>query len=276
MLTNHRLALSFDVKRLKSDLVLIEPTDWIPHFNSDYFDGDWSGVALQSADGNPARLYTDPTLTKTLIDTPVLARCRYFQEVLSAFSCPIKSARLLKLGPGSVIREHRDYNLSFEDGTARIHIPISTDPLVEFIVDNRRLVMNEGEAWYINFNLPHRLRNLSDKARIHLVIDCAVNDWLSSLIPSDNSVLDNAENQPRFATQPSQKSEEDFDAFRNVVLEDLSLQKRLRETPDVQAFLSLVLELGEKMGYSFSEGDVRAALSSSRLAWNHRWMQDAT
>jgi hypothetical protein len=96
------------------------------------------------------------------------------------------------------------------------------------------------------------------------------------LIPSDNSVPVKAENQPGFAIQPTQKSEQDFDAFRTVVLKDLSLQKRLRETPDVQSFLSLVLELGEQRGYSFTEGDVRAALTLGRLAWNHRWMQDAT
>lgn len=56
-----------------------------------------------------------------LADTPVLARCGYFREVLGAFQCPLTSVRLLKLGAGARIREHRDYRFGFEDGELRIH-----------------------------------------------------------------------------------------------------------------------------------------------------------
>jgi hypothetical protein len=38
--------------------------------------------------------------------------------------------------------------------------------------------MKEGECWYLNFNLPHRVKNSGTADRIHLVIDCVVNDWL--------------------------------------------------------------------------------------------------
>jgi len=44
--------------------------------------------------------------------------------------------------------------------------------------------MAEGEAWYIDFGLPHRINNDSDKDRVHFVIDCRVNNWIEEMIPA--------------------------------------------------------------------------------------------
>lgn len=271
MLTRYKLPFGFDTELLKADLQFALSKDWAAHFNTNYYEGDWSGIALRSADGNPAQLYPDPSKT-TFVDTPVLAGCLYFQEVLATFKCPVESARLLRLSPGSTIVEHKDYNLSLEDGMVRIHIPICTNPRVEFFVDNERLVMEEGEAWYINFNLPHRVHNRSDKDRIHLVFDCVVNDWLSSLIPRGGPVGHQAEPGPApTAAESSDESKERFEEFRQVVLQDTSLQKQLRETHNLKAFLSLILQLGEERGYSFTAEDVEDALRKTRRAWHLRW-----
>lgn len=48
-------------------------------------------------------------------------------------------------------------------------------------LDGKRIEMAEGEAWYLNFNLYHSVRNKGTAARIHLVIDCKVNEWFRSL-----------------------------------------------------------------------------------------------
>jgi quercetin dioxygenase-like cupin family protein len=45
-------------------------------------------------------------------------------------------------------------------------------------------LMREGESWYVNFNLPHRVLNLGETARVHLVLDCVLNDWLRSQFPA--------------------------------------------------------------------------------------------
>ena len=81
------------------------------------------------------------------------------------------------------IKEHSDFNLSYEDGEVRVHIPIQTNAEVEFAVEGRPLPMGEGECWYINFNLPHRIHNRGTTDRVHLVIDCVLNDWLRSMFP---------------------------------------------------------------------------------------------
>lgn len=179
-----KLPFSFDPARLKADLARIAHAEWTPHFNKSYYEGEWSAVALRSVGGVAGQIYPDPT-RKDFADTPVLARCPYIREVLAAFRCPLQSVRLLKLAAGASIREHKDYNLGYEDGEVRIHLPVQTSPLVEFYLAGARVLMNEGESWYVNFNLPHRVNNHGDTDRVHLVLDCVLDDWLRSQFPAE-------------------------------------------------------------------------------------------
>ncbi len=128
-------------------------------------------MPLRSVGGAATHIYPDPTAVRQFSDTPVLARCPYISEVLNALACPLEAVRLLKLGPGARIREHKDYNLGLEDGEIRLHIPVMTNPAVEFYLDGERLVLDEGECWYVNFNLPHRVENRGTTERVHLVVD---------------------------------------------------------------------------------------------------------
>ena len=116
----------------------------------------------------------------------MLARCSYVAEVLATFKCELESARFLRLGAGSNIREHRDYQLGYEDGVVRVHIPVQTNPQVEFYLDGQKIDMKEGEVWYLNFNLKHRVVNGGESDRVHLVVDCALNDWLRAFFPLEN------------------------------------------------------------------------------------------
>lgn len=98
------------------------------------------------------------------------------------------SARFLNLQAGSVIKQHRDSELAFEKGEARLHFPVFTNPGVEFYCEDERIMLNEGECWYLNANLPHRVANNGNSDRIHLVIDCKVNDWLAGQITSSDKM----------------------------------------------------------------------------------------
>ena len=185
MVTSFKLPLDLDPQRLKQDLDLIQPDEWVPHFNTAYYEGDWSGVSLRSVGRKATQLYPDPTAHGKFADTPTLARCPYFQEVLVAFQCPLESVRLLKLSARSSIREHRDHMLGYEDGELRLHIPIVTNPDVAFFLAGERVPMQAGECWYLNLNLPHRVDNQSDHDRVHLVVDCLLDDWLRALFPAE-------------------------------------------------------------------------------------------
>jgi ribosomal protein S18 acetylase RimI-like enzyme len=177
-----KLALQFDAARLRADLARMTAEAFVPHFNTAYFQGDWSALPLRSVGGRADHIYPDPASKNSFADTPLLARCPGVQEVLAALPCPHQAVRFLRLKTGSSIKEHRDMELGFEDGEIRLHIPVITNPGVEFMLAGNRVVMNEGECWYLNFNLPHRVDNRGATDRIHLVIDCVVNNWLRDLV----------------------------------------------------------------------------------------------
>lgn len=179
MIKSLQLPFRFDPHLLQAELNMIEPGEWIDHFNQSIYEGNWSGVALRSVAGKPMSLYPDPTATGSFTDTEILSRCPYYQAVLATFRCPLTSVRLLRLQAGSSIRPHRDYRLGYEDGEVRLHIPVITNPAVAFFLDGERVLMAEGECWYVNVNLKHWVENQSATDRIHLVIDCVVDDWLA-------------------------------------------------------------------------------------------------
>ena len=185
MISSLKLPFRFDAAALRKDLDNFAADDWTPHFNTSYYEGDWSGIALRSPANAHVELYPDPTV-ETFVDTDHLTKCPSVKAILDIFECKTETVRFLKLGPGAVIREHRDYKLSFEDGVARVHLPVKTSSEVEFCLDGHRIVMNEGEAWYWNFNLKHSVANKGSEDRVHLVIDCVVNDWLRQIFERES------------------------------------------------------------------------------------------
>ncbi len=184
MIKTHKLPLTFDAGALERDLSQFGPEEWTRHFNTQYYEGDWSGIALRAVKNGHVELYPDPVASDGYVDTAMLERCSYTRQVLAAFNCDLETARFLKLGAGSSIREHRDHKLGYEDGVVRVHIPVVTNPQVTFTLGGDIVPMLPGEAWYLNFNLPHSVTNESLHDRVHLVIDCILNDWLRELFPA--------------------------------------------------------------------------------------------
>ncbi len=176
-----RLPLRFDTERLQRELARVPPSAWVPHFHAHHHEGGWSGVPLRSVGGAGDRLQPGSPTRERHEDTPLLERLPAFREALAAFRCPLGAARLLKLAAGARILEHTDYNLGFDDGEVRLHVPITTHPDVAFFLAGQRVVLQPGECWYLDFNLPHRVENPSATDRVHLVVDCRVDGWLRAV-----------------------------------------------------------------------------------------------
>jgi hypothetical protein len=269
MINSYRLPLNFDPNPLKADLEEITPGDWVAHFNTGYFEGQWSGVALRSVGGKSSALYPDPQADGEVLTTPILERCLNLQRVIEMFECPIRSARLLKLGAGSRIKEHRDYNLEYSDGEIRLHIPIATAAEVDFFLAGNRVEMHEGECWYLNFNLPHYVENRSAVDRIHLVVDCVVDDWLRGMLPVAELAADEQNPEPAAPIAPRP---EEWERFRLWVLQHPELQQRLRSTGDRGLFIRFTVELGAEHCFHFSATDVETALKEARRIFSERWI----
>ncbi len=174
-----RLPLPVAFAELQAEAAAL-PARWLPHFQTTQYDGEWTVLPLRSVGGSPdeALPFALGGAPAEYAATPLLAQCPAIQGFLDSLACPVNSARLLNLRRGALIKPHRDVELAFENGEARIHVPIFTNPEVEFVIDRKRVVMEPGTCWYINANLTHRVANRGGCDRIHLVVDCVVNDWL--------------------------------------------------------------------------------------------------
>jgi mannose-6-phosphate isomerase-like protein (cupin superfamily) len=258
-----RLPLTFDAAALLAEVVAIPREEWVAHFNAGYHDGGWEGAALRSVGGEARRLHPDPLRERDSHDTELLARCPGIAAALARFQCPKRSVRILLLAAGSVIREHRDDDLRFEEGEARFHIPLATNPGVEFYVDNERVIMEPGECWYLDLSRPHRVQNRGALDRLHLVIDCQVNDWLIAQLEASTAVR-------RAAAAPS--GQQGFADFRALVLADRGLQEELCTVLDAGAFTAKTVALGAAHGCAFGEEDVRAAMTLGRQTWLSQWV----
>jgi hypothetical protein len=173
-----RLPLSFDVAALADEAVALPADAWTPHFNTAIYEGDWSGVPLRVATSSPLALYPDPNATD-YTSSEHLGRCPDIAAALARFGCPLQTVRLLRLGPGARILAHRDHALAAEHGEVRLHIPLVSPPGVRFTLDDVPVEMAPGECWYLDLTRMHTAHNPATTNRIHLVIDCEVDGWLT-------------------------------------------------------------------------------------------------
>lgn len=179
-----RLSLLFDPLLLSQDLLLINDNEWISHYNNKEYEGDWAILPLRSVGGHPMVIHAVPGARQDSFykNTPILERTPYFKEVVSKFECNIGSARLMRLGPGAKIHEHSDFMGADVNKEIRIHIPVKTNEEVLFMVNHELFIMNPGETWYADFELPHSVINNGNSDRIHLVLDCDSNKWMMEMI----------------------------------------------------------------------------------------------
>jgi hypothetical protein len=248
MLSGLRLPFQYDRSRLVEDLCAIPSSAWAPHYNKADYGGVWRGAALRSVSGEARQLFAGAAAYR---DTPLLDLCPYFRQVMAAFECPLRSVRLLSLAPGSFIREHTDNALDYEDGQVRIHVPVQTNPDVEFYLSGERLLFEVGATYYVNVNLPHRVSNRGDCERIHLVIDAEVNDWVRELFGRGAPI-------PRSLSLPAAIS-----TFRERLWDEPEWQDRLRPIGDARDFEREAVCLGREAGLDLHDGDVDAALRGS-------------
>jgi hypothetical protein len=179
-----KLPPAFDPALLARDLQILTETDWIDHFLTDRYDGDWDVFPLRGPKGaiHPVMMVATTPGVKEFEDVPALADCPYFRSVIDSFNAEIRSVRLLRLTPGSIIKEHTDHEYTGDDGTLRIHIPVVTNPDVVFLLNGKRIVMEAGSAWVLRLKDPHSVANNGTADRIHLLVDLTMNEQLAAML----------------------------------------------------------------------------------------------
>lgn len=184
-----KLDVTFDDSLLLAELEQMDSLGWIDHVNERVYRGKWDVFPLrcdaQHIDAHPVLQGFAIEMVEQWQNLPLLNQCPTMLSVLTTLQshqCEIHSMRLMRLCTGAEIAEHRDHGVGYDSNAVRLHIPIITNPQVEFIVAGSKVTMRPGEMWYINADLPHAVANRGDTDRIHLVIDGVLNDWLAEQI----------------------------------------------------------------------------------------------
>ena len=157
--------LRLDVEPLQADVRRIEQTaEWKPLKDGRH----WSQIVL----------------LKNEFRDPVLSSCPALERALAALPSRVLDACLKLLAPGGFVHEHRDITGASPMGVLRLHVPIVTDPGVEFYVNDRRVPLQPGEAWVLDTSYRHRVANNSTVRRVHLVVDVQLDRSLRALLPA--------------------------------------------------------------------------------------------
>jgi hypothetical protein len=94
-------------------------------------------------------------------------------DIIGRFYPPggtIIRAMAAKLLAGGKITSHRDAHPSFHFGH-RIHVPITTNPRVRFMIDGRPYRFQVGQAYEINNQKTHGVMNKGTEDRITFIFD---------------------------------------------------------------------------------------------------------
>lgn len=133
----------------------------------------------------PADDYADGSWTDWM-DTPEMVRSPYFTSIIDTFRAHTKVTlvRLLRLAPGSEVKEHTDPTLALEEekSVIRLTIPILRNEDVTFYLNDKPVPLQPGECWYLRLTDPHRIVNDGYSERVNLTIDMIPNEWVRRII----------------------------------------------------------------------------------------------
>jgi hypothetical protein len=147
----------------------VAPADWVPtHPDGPYRSDGWRVV----------KIVAKGKRTEFVDRHPEIAR------VLDYFKDPIEMAVFYSMLPGAEIHPHRDLSGTLELGKIRYHIPVETNPKVDFFVDKKRVPMKVGEMWALNTSYLHAVANHSELDRVHLVVEVEVGKWSWAMLPA--------------------------------------------------------------------------------------------
>lgn len=254
-----RLPVQVDLPLLLAALGAIGEDDWQPHFNQHYYAGDWSGVPLIAADDAPIPLGHG---AGAAVPASTWLRDTRWRQGLQVLELDIRSARLLRLGPGAKIHEHRDYDLDGEDADLRLHVPLLSPPQVDFMLDGQRIPMAAGECWFLDLARRHSVHNRDRSVRIHLVVDCRPGPWVNRLIEAG---------LPLTPALGQGQAGEAFAQFQQWLLHQPEASAELQALHDGEAFIQRTLAMAAAQGLVFDREHLRTAMRAGRARWSEQW-----
>jgi uncharacterized protein (TIGR03032 family) len=216
-----RLQIEVDVDEIVAEVDRLDPSSWRPH--PEGHSGN-DALPLVSANGS----VDDDSVDGDMRPTPVLERLPSLLPVFAALDAPIGRTRMMRIVPGGEATAHVDLNRYWWD-RHRVHIPLRTDPSVEFRCGDAGIHMPAGSVWVFDTWRKHNVINGSSAERIHLVIDTVGSEALTALLDDAQPIrrIDGANSAtPRFehAEPPGPIALESLRATMTALIADLEDQ----------------------------------------------------
>jgi len=157
-----RLPIRFSADALAQEVSRLPLSSWVAHPSG--FPGN-NAVRLVTPGGQP----TD-RLEGEMAPTGELRACPYMMELMSELGGTWGRSRLMGLAPSAEVPLHVDSHYYWRTHL-RIHIPVITNPGVEFTCGGETVHMTPGECWVFDSFRAHEVHNRGDAHRVHLVLD---------------------------------------------------------------------------------------------------------
>lgn len=196
-----RLPIRFSAERLASEVEALPSSAWTAH--PQRFTGN-SAVRLITAGGAP----TD-VIEGSMAPTPYLQALPYATRIMAAIGAVWGRSRLMALAPGAEVPLHIDSHYYWRTHI-RIHIPVITNPGVEFSCGDETVHMAPGECWVFDSFLRHKVHNRGSETRVHLVLDTVGGGRIHELIEAAEAGAESVE-----MVEPSEQASPDL-AFERV------------------------------------------------------------
>ncbi len=168
-----KLPIRFDGDALAHEAAVLPEGAWMAHPQK--FDGNVA-VPLVSPGGAMTDQWAGP-----MAPTPHLEQCPYTMDVMRSLDSTWGRSRLMGLASGSVVPEHVDVHYYWRTHF-RIHIPVITNPGVQFRCAGETVHMAAGECWLLDSFFRHSVENRGGELRVHLVLDTVGSARLWDLI----------------------------------------------------------------------------------------------
>ncbi|MCX6115290.1 MAG: aspartyl/asparaginyl beta-hydroxylase domain-containing protein [Proteobacteria bacterium] len=148
----------------------------------EYQSGGWYVAPLANSQGSEDQLKLDAGAPCA---TPLLGRMPSVQRFLDSTELDYRLVRLARIAPGAFMHEHND-EVGIQQERLRLHLPITTQPDAVLSFDGVNVHAAEGYLWKLDHErVAHAAANFGKTGRVHLIVDCLVNDRLRELVAGE-------------------------------------------------------------------------------------------
>jgi uncharacterized protein (TIGR03032 family) len=158
-----RLPFAVNTELLDAEISHLDDAVWKAH--PDNAPGN-TAVPLVAAHGDPA----NDDVFGPMRATPYLESLPYTRRIFAALDSVIGRSRLMRIEEEHDLYEHVDLAYYWREHL-RVHVPVVSDPSVEFWCGGETTHMAPGEVWIFDTWRRHKVINPANHSRIHLVID---------------------------------------------------------------------------------------------------------